>query len=40
MSRHTPEALRVDETARTISLQKMSERGRDTVLAGSEWMRH
>lgn len=34
MSRPTPEALRVAETARTIALQMMSERGRGAVLVG------
>ena len=34
MSRPAPEALRVAETARTIALQMMSERGRGAVLVG------
>lgn len=34
MSRPAPDALRVAETARTIALQMMSERGRGAVLVG------
>lgn len=34
MSRPSPEALRVAESARTIALQMMSERGRGAVLVG------